>query len=155
MTGLSPLERRTMGEVADHACALAAEGRDIVFTAAVIHDGAVIARARNEVGDTGDVSRHAEVVALADAAQALGGRDLSGATLLASCQPCEMCLAAMGWAGITRVIFGAQKAHVDPAFFRFPGLELADFLAAAPEPITAIGGIEEARLLPIYRKDRT
>ena len=145
------LERRTMKEVADHACDLHADGKDIVFTAAVIHDGKVIARARNEVSDTGDVSRHAEVVALARAAEALGDRDLSGATLLASCQPCEMCLAAMRWAEVDRVIFGARKENVGDAFFRFPGLDLADFLKATDAQITAIGGVEEDAVLHIYR----
>ena len=77
-----------MRAVTDRACALHAQGRDIVFTAAIVKDGKVIAEARNEVAETGDVSRHAEVVAIAQAAAATGSRDLSGATLIASCQPC-------------------------------------------------------------------
>ena len=146
----TPLEARTMAEVAEHACRLHAEGQDIVFTAAVIHEGHVIARAANEVGETGDVSRHAEVVAMARATAALERRDLEGCTLLASCQPCEMCLAAMRWAKIDRVIFAAQKDNIRREFFRFPGLDLSDFLAATDEGVTALGGICEDKVLHIY-----
>ena len=148
---LTDLEQEVMQEVTDHACRLHADGRDIVFTAAIIKDGKVICHARNEVGDTGDVSRHAEVVAIAKAAQEMDTRDLAGATLLASCQPCEMCLATMRWAKIDRVIFAAQKAHIAKEFFRFPGLELSDFLNATDAEITAIGGVAEDRVLHIYK----
>ena len=144
------IERATMRAVADHACALHDEGRDIVFTAAVIRDGQVIARARNEVGETGDVSRHAEVVAMAKASEIAGTRDLSGCTLLASCQPCEMCLSAMRWAGIDRVIFAAQQENSDAAFFRFPKLTIADFHVACDGAFDWLGGVDEDRVAHIY-----
>ncbi|MBS1302209.1 nucleoside deaminase [Loktanella sp. SALINAS62] len=143
-------ERAAMRDVADHALALHAKGHDIVFTAAVVRDGQVIATARNEVGDTNDVSRHAEVVAMARAADVLGDRSLKGCTLLASCQPCEMCLSAMRWAEIDRVIFGAQQANSDASFFRFPKLGIADFHAACDGAFTYLGGVEEERLHVIY-----
>ncbi|MCB5198911.1 nucleoside deaminase [Loktanella sp. TSTF-M6] len=143
-------ERDAMRGVADHALDLHAQGKDIVFTAAVVKDGQVIATARNEVGDTNDVSRHAEVVAIARAADALGDRSLKGCTLLASCQPCEMCLSAMRWAEIDRVIFGAQQANSAAAFFRFPKLKISDFHAACDGAFDYLGGVEEDRLHVIY-----
>ena len=153
MTALTDIERTTMEDVTEHACNLHADGKDIVFTAAIIKDGEVIVQAKNEVGETGDVSRHAEVVAIAQASDKLGTRDLSGSVLLASCQPCEMCLATMRWAKIDRIIFAAQKRNIRDEFFRFPGLDLQDFLAASPVDITAIGGICEEDVLHIYGKD--
>ena len=145
-------EARAMREVADHALELHGDGKDIVFTAAVVKDGKVIAAARNEVADTSDPSRHAEVVAIAKATAALGDRDLSGATLLASCQPCEMCLATMRWAGIDRVIFAAQQQNVGDAFFRFPKLTIADFHAACDRAFNYLGGVQEDRVAHIYAK---
>ncbi|WP_296427810.1 nucleoside deaminase [Yoonia sp.] len=144
------LERRAMRSVTDHARALAEKGRDIVFTAAIIKDGAIIAEARNEVGETGDVSRHAEVVAIAKATARTGDRDLSGATLIASCQPCEMCLSTMRWAQIDRVIFAAQQENTDPAFFRFPKLNIRDFHAACDGAFDWHGGLDEDRVRAIY-----
>ena len=139
-----------MRAVTNHACDLHAQGKDIVFTAAVILDGKVISEARNEVADSGDVSRHAEVVAIAKAAEALGTRDLSGCTLLASCQPCEMCLSTMRWARIDRVIFAAQQENTDAAFFRFPKLTIADFHAACDGAFDWLGGLDEDRVAHIY-----
>lgn len=153
MTDATDFERQVMAEVADHACRLHQNDRDIVFTAAIIKDGEVICHARNTVGDTDDVSRHAEVVAMAEAAEKLGTRDLSGTTLLASCQPCEMCLAAMRWAQIDRVIFAAQKANAGDAFFRFPGLEITDFQAACDGGFSFVGGVCEDAVAHIYRSD--
>ena len=147
---LTAAERSAMRDVTDHACALHDQGEDIVFTAAVVLDGKVIATARNEVGETGDISRHAEVVAIAAATRALGRRDLAGATLIASCQPCEMCLTAMRWAGIDRVIFAAQQANTDAAFFRFPKLTIRDFHAACDGAFDWLGGLDEDRVAHIY-----
>lgn len=139
-----------MTAVTDHACRLHAGGKDIVFTAAVVKDGETIAEARNEVADTNDPSRHAEVVAIAKATSALGDRDLSGATLIASCQPCEMCLATMRWAGIDRVIFAAQQENIATAFFRFPKLTIADYHAACDGAFAYLGGLQEDRVAHIY-----
>ena len=144
------VERAALTDVVNAARDLHAQGKDIVFTAAVVWQGQVIAQARNEVGDTDDVSRHAEIVALAKAAAKIGQRDLQGATLIASCQPCEMCLSAMRWAGIDRVVFAAQQAHTDPAFFRFPHLTLPDFHAACDGAFDWHGGLEEDRVSHIY-----
>lgn len=147
---MTDAERDAMRDVTDHACALHAAGSDIVFTAAVVLDDQVIATARNEVSDSDDPSRHAEVVAIDQAAKAAGDRDLSGATLLASCQPCEMCLATMRWAGIGRVIFAAQQENIADAYFRFPKLKISDFHAACDGVFDYLGGVQEDRVAHIY-----
>ena len=145
------MEQAAMTRVTDHARALHEAGRDIVFTAAVVIGDEIIAEARNEVADTDDPSRHAEVVAIGRAAQAVGDRDLSQATLIASCQPCEMCLATMRWAGISRVIFAAQQENVGDAFFRFPALKISDYHAACDGAFDWCGGLQEDRVAHIYQ----
>jgi tRNA(Arg) A34 adenosine deaminase TadA len=152
---LTGAEQAAMIKVADHALDLHAHGKDIVFTAAIVKDGKIIVQARNEVGDTNDVSRHAEVVALHEAAKSLGTRDLSGCTLLASCQPCEMCLSAMRWAQIDRVVFGAQQANCDDAFFQFPQLRISDFHRACGGAFDWLGGQQEGRIGHIYAPGAT
>ncbi len=149
-------ERDAMRAVTDHARALKEQGHEIIFTSAVVMDGKVVATARNEAADTNDVSRHAEVVAIARATDALGTRDLTGATLIASCQPCEMCLSAMRWVRIDRVIFAAQQANTKPAFFRFPKLTITDFHAACDGAFEWFGGLDEDCVAHIYQdKDDT
>jgi len=121
------------------------------FTAAVMHGDQEVARARNDVAETCDASRHAEIAALAQAGRALGRADLSGHTLLSSCQPCEMCLAAMRWAGITRLIFAARQEALGDGFFKFGRLTIADLQAASGGAFDYRGGLHEARVLAMYR----
>ena len=147
---LTTTEADAMRKVANHALDLHAEGRDIVFTAAIVKDDRIVVQARNEVGDSNDVSRHAEVVAMARAADILGTRDLSGCTLLASCQPCEMCLSALRWAQIDRVVFGTRQDDADTAFFRFPALRIEDFHRACGGAFAWQGGVEADRVGHIY-----
>lgn len=144
------LERRTCREIADWAVELGRDGDGPVFTAAIILNGTVIAREKNEVIETGDPTRHAEVVAIARAARAAGGRDLSGATLIASCQPCEMCLGAMRWAKISRLVFSARKDRIGNANFRFAGLEIEDFRQAANSDFDYAGGLFEDAVVHLY-----
>ncbi|SEN68370.1 Cytidine and deoxycytidylate deaminase zinc-binding region [Loktanella fryxellensis] len=147
---LTATETQAMDGVADHACKLHDAGQDIVFAAAVVQGDRIVVQARNEVDDTGDVSRHAEVVAIARASEILGTRDLSGCTLIASCQPCEMCLAAMRWAQIDRLVFAAQQDNTDTAFFRFPQLRIEDYHRACDHAFDWQGGVAEDRVTHIY-----
>lgn len=87
------------------------------FAAGVILDGELLALARNEVVATGDPTAHAEMTALRAAARARGTHDLSGAVLVASAEPCPMCLAAAWWARIDRVVFSAGRAEASAAGF--------------------------------------
>jgi len=123
------------------------------YVAAVLSGDRVLAMRANEVGESGDPSRHAEIVAMAAACEALGRVDLSGATLVSTLQPCEMCLAAMRWAGIARVVFAARQEAVHPKYFRFGGLALADYQAAGGA-FAAIGGVLEEEAIDLYADGR-
>jgi guanine deaminase len=87
------------------------------FAAAVSFDGEVLALARNEVVAAGDPTAHAEMTALRAAARARGTHDLSGAVLVASAEPCPMCLGAAWWARIDRIVFSAARAEATAAGF--------------------------------------
>ena len=144
-------ERQALSDICDWAVSLAQAERAPQFTAAILRGQDEIARARNEVAGTCDPSRHAEIVAIAAAAQRLGRRDLSGHTLLSSCQPCEMCLAAMRWARIDRLIFAARQESLGDGFFQFGALGIGDLQRASGGAFAYLGGVEEARVLRVYR----
>ena len=124
MTAPAPEEARLLDDLVDWAHAIA-EGRGgPVFTAAILRGGAELVRAKNRVAETHDPSRHAEIEAMAAAGAMLGCSDLSDCVLVSSCQPCEMCLAAMRWAGIGRVVYAATRGRIGPRYFRFPHLSI-------------------------------
>jgi tRNA(Arg) A34 adenosine deaminase TadA len=117
------------------------------FAAGVMLDGELLALARNEVVATGDPTAHAEMTALRAAARARGTHDLSGAVLVASAEPCPMCLAAAWWAHIDRVVFSAGRAEASAAGFDDTLLydELAAPLDARRLPVVQALAEEGAR----------
>ncbi|MDH4168145.1 MAG: tRNA adenosine(34) deaminase TadA [Acidimicrobiia bacterium] len=91
----------------DEARAAAAHG-DVPVGAVVVHNGEVVARRHNEREHRGDPTAHAEVLALRDAAGALGGWRLDGATMVVTLEPCPMCAGALWASRIPSVVFGAD-----------------------------------------------
>ena len=80
---------------------------EVPVGAVVVVDGAIVAARRNEREATGDPTAHAEVLALRDAAAAVGDRRLHDATLVVTLEPCPMCAGAVWAAQVGRVVFGA------------------------------------------------
>ncbi|MET0782159.1 MAG: tRNA adenosine(34) deaminase TadA [Microbacterium sp.] len=87
----------------------AAADADDVPVGAVVTDaeGAVIGEGRNLREHTHDPTAHAEIVALRQAAAALGGWNLEGCTLVVTLEPCLMCAGALLQARVSRLVFGA------------------------------------------------
>jgi tRNA(adenine34) deaminase len=87
---------------------IAEQHGDVPIGAVVVAGGEVVGRGRNERELTGDPTAHAEVIALREAAQAIGdGWRVSGATLYVTLEPCTMCAGAIVLSRVPRVVFGA------------------------------------------------
>ena len=85
----------------------ALEHGDVPVGAVVLAGGNVIARRHNERERTQDPAAHAELLALRDAAAALGTWRLADATLVVTLEPCPMCAGALVNARVGRLVFGA------------------------------------------------
>jgi tRNA(adenine34) deaminase len=85
----------------------AAAHDDVPVGAVVVRGGVVIASRHNERELTGDPTAHAEVLALRDAAAAVGHWRLLDCTLYVTLEPCVMCAGALVNSRITRVVYGA------------------------------------------------
>ena len=98
-----------MGIALDEARA-ALEHDDVPVGAVVIRidTGEVLARRHNERELTNDPTAHAEILAVRDAAAALGSWRLEGCALVVTLEPCAMCAGALVNARIGQVIFGAE-----------------------------------------------
>lgn len=79
------------------------------FGAVIVKDGKIIARAHNEVLSTFDPTMHAEVNVIRKATKLLGRFDLSDCEIYSSCEPCPMCFAAIHWAKMKKLYFGASR----------------------------------------------
>ena len=87
------------------------------FGAVVVKDGEIIGRGANCVTLNNDPTAHAEVQAIRDACSNSKDFSLSGATLYVSCEPCPMCLAAIYWARLDRVVYAASRGDAAAAGF--------------------------------------
>lgn len=92
------------------------------FGSVIVLGEKVVAAAHNTVWRDNDPTAHAEINAIRQAAARLGRIDLAGYTLFSTCEPCPMCLAAIHWAKIDRVIYGASIA--DAAAYGFSELRV-------------------------------
>jgi len=90
----------------EQARAAAARG-EVPVGCVIVRDGAVIARAGNRTLSDKDPTAHAELLALRQAAALLGSERLTDCDLYVTLEPCTMCAAAMSFARIRRLYFGA------------------------------------------------
>ncbi len=102
--------------------AISLAGRNIVdgggpFGAVIVKNGEIISASGNRVVNNCDPTAHAEVLAIRAAAGKLGTHSLNDCVLYTSCEPCPMCLGAIYWAGIQRVVFAATRYDAAEAGF--------------------------------------
>ncbi len=102
MTGTIDPMRAALEEA--HA---AGERGEVPIGAAIVRDGVVLARDGNRTLERDDPTAHAEMLAIRAAAQAAGSQRLAGADLYVTLEPCAMCAAAISFARIRRLYFGA------------------------------------------------
>ena len=71
--------------------------------------GTIVSRGQNRVVPCCDPTAHAEIVAIRAAAVALADHSLHGLHLYTSCEPCPMCLAAILWARVDRIVYACTR----------------------------------------------
>ena len=79
------------------------------FGAVIVRNGEVVATGTNRVTANNDPTAHAEVSAIRAACAKVQNFKLEGCTCYTSCEPCPMCLSALYWAGVERIVYGNTK----------------------------------------------
>ena len=123
MTAWKPSDATFMGE----ALALARQAADageVPVGAVVVKEGRVIGRGYNRPVTSADPTAHAEIVALREAAAAVGNYRLPGCELYVTLEPCAMCVGAMVHARLARIVYGARdpKTGACGSIVDLPGL---------------------------------
>jgi guanine deaminase len=105
-------------QAAIDVCHAGIEAGQSPFGAAVATvDGELVCATHNTVRMTCDCTAHAEINAIREACKKLGTIDLSGHVMFTTCEPCPMCAAAIHWARLEAVFFGATIADAEMAGF--------------------------------------
>jgi len=95
-------------EMALEEARAAGERGEVPIGAVVVLDGAVVGHSGNRTRERNDVTAHAEIAAIRMACEELGQERLTGADLYVSLEPCTMCAAAISFARIRRLYYGAE-----------------------------------------------
>lgn len=90
---------------------------EVPVGAVVVFRDSVIARAYNMTETLTDVTAHAEMQAVTMAANAMGGKYLQDCTVYVTVEPCPMCAAALSWAQVSRVVYGAADPKRGASLF--------------------------------------
>ena len=127
----------------------AGERGEVPIGAAIALDNKVIATAGNRTRELNDVTAHAEIVAIRLACEELGRERLAGADLYVTLEPCTMCAAAISFARIRRLYYGAEDPKgggVDNGvrFYRQPTCH------HAPEVYSGLGETASADILRAF-----
>ena len=125
----------------------AAARGEVPVGAAIVKDGSVLAVASNAPRQLNDPTAHAEILAIRRACSALGDERLTGCDLYVTLEPCAMCAAAISFARIRKLYFGAHDpkggaVEHGPRFFAQPTCH------HAPE---VYGGIREGEAAEMLR----
>ena len=90
---------------------------EVPIGAIIICNNKIIAKGFNQTERLKDVTAHAEMIAITAAANYLGAKFLEDCTLYVTVEPCPMCAAALRWARISRVIYGAADPKAGYSLF--------------------------------------
>lgn len=87
---------------------MAAEDDEVPIGAVIACRGRIIGRGHNMGERLNDPTAHAEMIAITAACSEIGGKYLNDCTLYVTVEPCPMCAAAMNWAQLGRLVYGAS-----------------------------------------------
>jgi tRNA(adenine34) deaminase len=146
-TDASPDDERFMRMALDEA-----RQADFPFGAVIVRDGQVLARGRNLGRTNGDPTAHGEMTAIRRCLVDHGSAALRGSTLYTSGEPCAMCMGAIIWCRIGRLVFAASVQQLATALDQIM-ISSADVAAKAPFVQIAItGGVLADEAMQLFRK---
>lgn len=120
------------------------------FGSAIVRGGQAVAVTHNSVWLTCDPTAHAEVNCIRAAATALKTISLQGCTLYSTTEPCPMCLSAIHWAKIDRVVFGATIADATTAGFSELSVPAATLAQMGGSPLVVESGLLQQECAALF-----
>lgn len=117
-------------------------GKGAPTGAVITLDGRLVGEGQNQVQANSDPTAHAEITAIRQAGARLKRSRFEGATLYSTLQPCGMCTMAAIWAGISRIVYGAERGQVHEMYFEDRRLDITDYVRDAyKNDLTLQGGV--------------
>lgn len=120
------------------------------FGCAIARDRHVLSCSHNTVVLSTDITAHAEVNAIREACKTVGDIFLEGAIVATTCEPCPMCMAALHWARVDTVYYGATIADADTAGFNELQLPAAELLRAGGSKLKLVPDVMQKECCKLF-----
>jgi tRNA(Arg) A34 adenosine deaminase TadA len=125
---------------------------DFPFGAVIVRDGQVLARGRNLGKTNGDPTAHGEMMAIRHCLADHESAALRGSTLYTTGEPCAMCMGAILWCRVSRLVFAASVEQLATTLDQIM-ISSADIAARAPfVPITITGGVLADEAMQLFHR---
>ncbi len=117
----------------------------------IVMNGRVIAKTHNTQSITNNATAHAEINAIAKAGSVLGRKDLEGCEIYCTCEPCPMCLSAIIFAKIPKLLYGTSMKETFPDNLPIT-LTTEELLTHSSHKLTLLGGYMKEECSVLLRK---
>lgn len=124
------------------------------FGCAIARGDRVLAVEHNCVLATKDITAHAEITALRAACRLTGDIHLNRAQVATTCEPCPMCIAALHWARVDTVYYGATIADATAGGFNELAISAAELVRLGKSQVKVVGGTLTMACVDLFREWR-
>jgi guanine deaminase len=121
------------------------------FGCAIARGGVLLAASHNTVLRDSDITAHAEIKALREACRKVSDVHLEGAIVASTCEPCPMCMAALHWAQVTTVHFGACIADAASVGFNELTVPASELLVRGGSTVRLAGSPLASECRDLFR----
>lgn len=122
---------------------------DLPFGAVVVQNGKIVGKGRAENNTTGDVTDHAELLAIRMACETLNTNDLKDCVIYCTNEPCSMCAAGIFQSNIPKVVMGLSRADL-PNLLRPRKIGVDQLAEDSSYPIEIVRGVLKDEILPLF-----
>lgn len=122
---------------------------NLPFGSIVVFNNEIISKGHAEDSQSGDITRHAELLAIERACETLSKDDLSKCTIYSTNEPCIMCSGAILNSGILKAVIGVSRGDM-PNNFKPKKINFGDLIVNSPEEIKVIRGILKDKIISLF-----
>ena len=124
---------------------------NLPFGSVVVFNNEIISKGHAEDSQSGDITRHAELLAIKRACETLSKDDLSKCTIYSTNEPCVMCTGAILNLGILKVVIGVSRGDM-PNNFKPKKINFGDLIVNSPHEVKVVRGILKDKIISLFNE---